>query len=225
MKRFLNSMFYLFLLCFSFSAFGANFSVSNITLDEFTKAKAAKLAPRGSATLTSSGELSKKGITHIVHAAYGSMTRNSKTYAPSISALKLSLTNSIRLAIDNKFKTIAIPFLGSGIFLERMNVSKNDLASNILSILYQHSSQISIVLVAYGKYDFELFKSLNKDKKIKIVNGSIIDFSVHNSKVIVNAANTELIFGGGLSGVIGKATHKIREINKANQDIISEIYR
>jgi len=53
-----------------------------------------------------------------------------------------------------------------------------------------------------------------------IMQGSILSFHDHHAPVIMNAANMEVEFGGGLSGIVGGATGDQTAIDKeARADI------
>lgn len=65
-------------------------------------------------------------------------------------------------------------------------------------------------LRAFDGRDAELFRRALKPfpgaGNVSVVQGSITDFKTHGCSAIVNAANMELLFGGGVSGVIERAT-------------------
>lgn len=184
-----------------------------------------EMAPLGSAVLTGSGELDKKGVTGIIHAASGSMSKSQGIFKPSIDGVELSLSNAVRIAEKRGFKSIAIPFIGSGIFLSRIGVSKEALAGKILESSAT-SEVVAPVIVAYSDDDLRIFQKAlkkldtKKASKIKILKGSITDFSLHKSPAIVNAANTELVFGGGISGFIGRSSGEADKINRDGKKII-----
>ena len=185
------------------------------------------MAPLGSAAITSSGALGEKGIKHIIHAATGSMTKDGKMHSPSLESVKLSIKNSIRIADHYKIKSVAFPFIGSGIFLSRMGVNKKGLAKSLLKAA--SSGNAKAVAVAYDDRDFKIFKKAYEEleetekKKVEVLKGSITDFSLHKSPAIINAANTELVFGGGVSGFIGKASGKSKEINQECRSLIKAL--
>lgn len=54
--------------------------------------------------------------------------------------------------------------------------------------------------------------------------GSITNFKDHHADVIVNAANMEVEFGGGISGVIGRATGISQEINQDANVFLQDYY-
>ncbi len=194
-----------------------------ISSEEIKLSKASKLAPRGSATITDSGKLKNQNIKAIIHAATGSMNRSGKSFDPSLESVELSVKNSVKLAQKNSFTSIAVPFLGSGIFISRIGTTKKKLAATIIQAMSDAANDIKPVFVAYGDSDYELVKAVKarlNTSKVSIVKGSITDYSVHNAAVIVNAANTELVFGGGLSGVIARATGASDEIDKENKAIL-----
>src|SRR5690606_33576977 len=58
----------------------------------------AKMLPRGSAVITPSGELAEGGITHVIHAASGAMTRNGGPFEPTLGSIGDSVKNALILA-------------------------------------------------------------------------------------------------------------------------------
>jgi O-acetyl-ADP-ribose deacetylase (regulator of RNase III) len=58
-----------------------------------------------------------------------------------------------------------------------------------------------------------------------VLSGSITDARLHGASAIVNAANMEVTFGGGLSGAIAKATGRADEINEEARRAIESIYK
>jgi O-acetyl-ADP-ribose deacetylase (regulator of RNase III) len=217
------------------------------------------LAPRGSALYTVSGILIEDGIRGIIHAASGSMSYDDDEAKPTLEGIKLSLINSIRIANEIKASRLAVPLIGGGIFLDRIGVTSEELAYEMIKTAMTQKSKTEIVFVAYSDRDYE---SMNKGLaranssretetsrlmafvrkviafftrssatsgsvagKVSVVQGDITDFNVHQASVIVNAANTELQFGGGLSGIIGKATRNAEAIDQMGSDTIREFYK
>jgi len=196
--------------------------------DQSKEVKAAGMIPRGSALITDSGELKSSGITHIIHAATGSMTKSSEAFKPTLEGITNSIINSISLAHEFKHKTIAIPFLGGGIFLGSLGLLKKELAKNIIqAALNNNPHKLIISFVTWSSEETRVFKDLYQklvkdNSKYKVVRGSITDFNIHKSSVIVNAANMEVIFGGGLSGVIGEATKSSTKIDSSAKKFIEK---
>lgn len=210
------------------------------------------ILPRGSALLTHSGKLAEKQITHIIHAASGSMNdHETPELKPTLEGVKLSIKNSIRLANKEKIKKIAIPLVGGGIFLSSMGITGEELAYEIVNTAMAEKGSTEIVFVAYSEQDFDNMKNgyarvsearqesgfkkfindllralqLKRSKvKASVVRGNILDINVHGASVIVNAANTEVQFGGGLSGIIGNATEASGEIDELASQTIKEFY-
>jgi O-acetyl-ADP-ribose deacetylase (regulator of RNase III) len=186
-----------------------------------------KMLPRGSALITSSGNLANTGIKAIIHAATGSMTKSGGDYEPTVQSIQNSVANAIQLAQINGFKRIAIPFIGGGIFAARLGVEPSALAEYIVLAAKNSKGSSEIVFVTFGDQDTGYFANAISKFEIQaeLVNGSIVDFSHHGASVIVNAANTEVIFGGGLSGVIARSTGYEKEINLEAQDKINSLFR
>lgn len=203
------------------------------------------MLPIGSAALTSSGALEETGIKGILHAASGSMTRFDGVFKPSIDGVIGSIKNSLRLAKRKRFKSVAIPFIGGGIFLNSIGMSKKELAYNIIKTAIQNMGALELSFIAYSQDDYELFQTeyqtvlseesrfsrysnqilfrLPVKQRSNVLRGSITDFALHNRELIVNAANTELSFGGGLSGFIGRKTQESTQIDNDCQSIIQKI--
>jgi O-acetyl-ADP-ribose deacetylase (regulator of RNase III) len=187
-----------------------------------------KMVPRGSAVLTPSGHLEKSGIKRIIHAATGSMTKSGPNFDPTLEGLKLSLKNSLVIAQKQGLKCIAVPFIGGGIFLHAFKMTKTQLAEAILESTIAEKSKPEIIFVTWGAEDTAIFQTLLKKHAhphIRTVEGSITDFKIHKCETIVNAANMEIVFGGGISGVIGNATGQGPEINKMAQELIHKFYQ
>lgn len=177
------------------------------------------MIPRGSALITRAGNLRATGIRAIIHAATGSMTRQGGIFEPTLLSIQESINSSLELARANGFKRVAIPFIGGGIFSERLGVSLESLADLIVKSSLQESHGLELRFVTFGNRDTSLFKdSLSRQREItadaSVLDGSITDFSLHGASAILNAANMEVQFGGGLSGVIGRATGQHDKINE-----------
>lgn len=206
-----------------------------------SKVREAQMFPRGSAVLTRSGDLSKSGIKHIIHAAPGAMASDGPEFSPSMEGLKLSVKNSLYLAKEMGLECVAMPFIGSGIFQTALGVTKEKLASEILVAALDANTKVRVVFVPFGEEDTAIFNSLMKSPpkrglkdlvKFKrdlppnfiLAPGSILDFPTHKCDTIVNAANMELQFGGGLSGRIATATGQAEAINSIARDFLTKYY-
>jgi O-acetyl-ADP-ribose deacetylase (regulator of RNase III) len=60
-------------------------------------------------------------------------------------------------------------------------------------------------------------------EEIAVVQGSITNFSAHGASAIINAANMEVQFGGGISGAIARASASEENINQEALDVIREV--
>lgn len=185
---------------------------------------AKKMAPRGSAVITSSGDLAKQGITQIVHAATGSSAHGlGPKFEPTLESVANSVKNSMILAKRYGHKTIAIPFIGGNIFLGRIGTTREKLAETIVRAALEECGTLQLRLITYSSDrtkegpDTTLFKSKlaqllsearfkNAGSNAQVIQGGITDFSLHQASVIVNAANMEVRFGGGISGAIAGST-------------------
>lgn len=183
------------------------------------------MVPRGSAVITPSGDLAKTGIESIIHVAPGSMTRGGAEYDPSKEGLILSLKNGLHIAKNKKLTCLAMPFIGGGIFLGALKMTKPQLAGLIIDTVSAEKPAFDITFVTWGAEDTKVFTDLLKvknDPRLKQVEGSITDFKIHKCATIVNAANMEIIFGAGVSGVIGNATGSPEKINQMAKELIQK---
>ncbi len=177
------------------------------------------LLPRGAALITSSGALAQTGITAIVHAASGSMNREGGHFEPTLESIRNSVANSVKLAEGFGHQRIAIPLVGGGIFLDRLGIEASELAKNVIAAATNARKTIEIIFVGL-EADVAAFKRAGATNAIV---GSLVDGRAHGASAIVNAANTEVIFGGGLSGVIAKASKSKDAINQEAQEIIGSL--
>jgi O-acetyl-ADP-ribose deacetylase (regulator of RNase III) len=188
------------------------------------------LLPRGSAVLTSSGALKHRGIDTIIHAAPGSMLRSDSASRPTLQGVRDAIASSLHLAAVNGIRRLAVPLIGGQIFLREIGVSKAKLADAIVATALAARESVEVRFVAYTQDEYQAFSSAlakrhTPDDAVRVVSGSILDLSVHGASAIVNAANMEVQFGGGLSGAIGSATGRMREIESEAQALISDFYR
>lgn len=197
------------------------------------KVREARMFPRGAAVLTRSGDLAKSGIKYIIHAAPGAMASEGPEFNPTLEGLKLSVKNSLYLAKKMGIECVAMPFIGSGIFQKALGVTKEKLASEIVTAALEANNGIRVVFVPFGDEDTAIFSTLLKSEKhgsqnlpshFVLAPGSILDFPTHKCDTIVNAANMELQFGGGLSGRIAEATGEARAINAVAKDFLVKYY-
>ena len=212
---------------FELSAARTNLIATQMSNQEHQQLKLLNMLPIGSALITPSGQLKHRHIQFIIHAASGSMTKSGSGFDPTLKSIADSLENSIRLAMQNNIKTIAVPFIGGGIFAQRIGTTNQRIAAVLLDTAKKYSSQLQINFVIFGMPDFSLFSSLKatmQADQISVLEGSITDFNLHGSAAIVNAANTEVIFGGGLSGIIGRETGETQQINQEVQNLIRQFY-
>ncbi len=205
------------------SVAAAEFNLRNET--HLRKIKEDNMLPLGSALITSSGNLRQSGIERIVHAASGSMNKSGVGYDPTLKSIADSLENSLKLAEQSKLKSVAVPFIGGGIFASRIGVTNAEIAEVLLKTVasVQSYTNIQVKFVLFGQNDFNLFKNIADSlqiTKIEILEGSIANFQLHLCPVIVNAANSEVKFGGGLSGLIGNSD----EINAEAQSVIKNYW-
>jgi 2-succinyl-6-hydroxy-2,4-cyclohexadiene-1-carboxylate synthase len=194
--------------------------------------KAAGLMPRGSAIATSAGALQLQGIRQIIHAASGSMGRSGPKFDPTLDGVVHSVQNSLELARRNGHRRVAVPFIGGKIFVDRIGIQTQELANQIVDAAVKSRGDLELRFVTFGEEDTALFRNALKRHEgrvpanaAQVTLGSITDFKVHGASAIINAANMEVQFGGGLSGAIGRATGHMDEINKEAQKAIHDFYQ
>lgn len=210
----------------------ARVSIEGVNGEELAKlAGRAWMLPRGSALMTSSGALERRGVKNIIHAASGSMFYEGRIFDPTLESVAGAIRNSLILAKNAGHEKIAIPFVGGRIFLERIGVTPGQLAEKIIDAAMTSRDGVKVRFVAYESYDYNIFKGI-LDKKYSevsadeasVVSGGITDYSLHGASAIVNAANMEVVFGKGLSGAIARETGMRREIDMEARDTIMSFY-
>lgn len=167
-------------------------------------------APLGSSVWTSSGQLSQRNITAIAQAASGGM-KSGPGFEPTRASVAASVENSLALAAGHGYSKLAIPFIGGGIFYGRIlpKISLAELAEVIVNAAENGCGIVQPVVVAFANSDVAHFKNAIAKlgaTKVTVVQGSIMDHDLHGCNAIVNAANMEVMFGGGISGKIAHAT-------------------
>ncbi len=187
-----------------------------------------RMLPRGSAYITSSGNLKAQGIKAIIHTAAASSHLKIDPYNPTKESLENSIVNTMILAERFEQKRVAIPFIGGGIFFKGLDTSLNDLADIIVKTAYENSNGVELVFISIDPKQVLAFQSAAKkinSSFISVVKGSITDFKIHHAPVIVNSGNMEMVFGAGISKVIGKATGQAKEINAEAKNMISNMIK
>jgi O-acetyl-ADP-ribose deacetylase (regulator of RNase III) len=153
---------------------------------------------------------------------------------PSLEGVTLSIQNSLLLARRFGHSRVAVPFIGGAIFLGSIGVTQNQLAQAILQSVLESRGNLEIRIVVIGEAEAVIFNHVLTGLRrrpefqnlpheaVRVVRTSILNFDVHQCTAIVNAANTEVAFGGGISGVIGNATRMGAEIDRQAQELISQ---
>lgn len=194
---------------------------------EYTKHIAGlKLLPIGSAFYTTSGALRTVGINGIIHAAIGSISREGKGLTPTLSSVSNCVKNSIILAKRNNHTKVAIPFIGGMIFLQRTGLDPDVLARAVIRTAIENKGRhLEVRLVTFGEEHTNLFQTILTEflaqpqysehaSSIAVCPGDITKFETHGCDVIVNAANIEGRFFGGVSGAIALASQNAAAIDK-----------
>lgn len=190
--------------------------------------KSRGMLPRGSALLTSSGNLAADGINAIAHAATGAMSPPvppPSLYEPTLQSVSASIANCFDLVLSNTaLQRMAVPFIGGAIFLQRMHATPEELVATIVDTCIAASSPDDFVLVTFSRgagdtAAHDLFAAHltrhhpSADVSEVLKNGDLTSFALHRCDVIMNAANMEVRFGGGLSHAIANATGRADEID------------
>ena len=202
----------------------------------------------------SSSVLNDKGITHIIHAVnqpYSAFNNNEQWF---IDYVVKSVQNSIILADRYKFEKLAIPFVGGGVYLGSCDpqklaegiiigaVNQLEKCQNLKRISFidwendsnsylghAFESQLNwknliSKAVARDNNAFGVLKS-NPEKLVGYNKGDIRDKNIHGASVIVNAANTQVKFGGGISGAIAEQVGDKTKIEQKAQELIGKFNR
>jgi hypothetical protein len=154
----------------------------------------------------------------IIHAAPASMMGSGRPIRTA--SIVACVKNAIRVAAANGIKKIGMPFLGSGIFskriLEYVDMDDNLRLARLAKLLIKsckNSRDVSVCFFPWSEQELSYFDGriatfFNK-RAPGVLQGSLLYNTQNPSQpiqAIVNAANTELVFGGGVSGSIGNAT-------------------
>jgi len=187
-------------------------NVSAVNTPENPQLRDLGMVPLGAAVWTGSGDLSRDRISGIVQAAPGAMGHQGRSgLDPTRESVAASIQNAFLLAAAHRQERLALPFIAGGIFFHRIRpaIGKEALAQLIVGACIEHRAELEAVITAHGTGDMGLFKQAmagSQDPGVKLMEGSITRFADHQCAVIANAANMEVVFGGGLSGIIGAAT-------------------
>lgn len=168
--------------------------------------------PRGAALLTSSGKLIDSGIQAILHAASGSWRETGPHFIPTIEGVELALRNCFILARKNNLRSVAMPFIGAGIFLNKLKTTKQILIATIVSAASPFPD-VLITVAFINRSDYQLCRRIlaSSESHVTLVEQNLL--KIPGVSAIINAANMEVIFGTGVSGIIGKATGAEQAIN------------
>ncbi len=193
--------------------------------------RALGMVPLGAALWTGAGQLEAQGMRGIAHAASGSMTVQGRPgFDPTRESVEASIKNAFALAGTHGCRRLALPFIAGGIFAGRIRppIDKAELAALIVAACRAHRGEVEAVIVAYGDADQALFATTlaaGSDAGTTLARGSITSFADHQCDAIANAANMEVRFGSGISGVIGEATGESEAIDREAAAAIGEFWR
>jgi O-acetyl-ADP-ribose deacetylase (regulator of RNase III) len=177
------------------------------------------MLPRGTALVTGSGALAERGIACVVHAATGAMTASGGCFEPTLDSVGGAVRNALLLARARGLERLAIPFVGGAIFLRRIGCPPAELAEAIVRAALAAHGDVEVVLVAWSAADAAVFRAALErvagadTSGARVVQGDLTDPAVHGAPAIVNAANLEVRFGGGLSGAIAAASGQAAAID------------
>jgi O-acetyl-ADP-ribose deacetylase (regulator of RNase III) len=200
-------------------AYKSTESVSAVNTPEDPRLRGLGMAPLGACVWTGSGGLAEQGITAIAHAASGAMGHNGEAgFDPTPASVEACIENAFRLTAAHGHDRLALPFIAGGIFLHRIRpaIDEDALAKVIVEACIRHRGAVEAVIVAHGASDLGRFTQAladGRDSGTSLVQGSITRYADHGCAAIANAANMEVVFGGGVSGIIGSATGQIAAID------------
>jgi len=225
--------------------------ISSVGTD-YTTANETNL-PAGSALMTdtldgkgggSSVLNNNKGITHIIHAA-PKPRGDFKNDADFIRQVVKSVQNSLFLADRediqkvNPADELAICLVGGGIYLGACPPSQlaEGIIRGAINQLAECKNLKQIIFVDYDKNPVKYFEKAILEKfsqeimnnwrdKVSVLagGGDIRDKSRHGAQVIVNAANTYVGFGGGISGAIAEQVGDKGKIDQEAKKLIGKFY-
>ncbi len=111
----------------------------------------------GSAVMTQGFKLKPKAIIHTVGPVYG------KDPANQDRLLGDCYRNSLRLAAENGFESIAFPLISSGIYGYPKDKALNIATNAIKDFLQESETDMQVFLVVYDKASFEISRTLYED--------------------------------------------------------------
>ncbi len=111
----------------------------------------------GSAVMTQGFKLKAKAIIHTVGPVYG------KDPANQDRLLGDCYRNSLRLAAENGFESIAFPLISSGIYGYPKDKALNIATNAIKGFLQKSETDMQVFLVVYDKASFEISRTLYED--------------------------------------------------------------
>ena len=111
----------------------------------------------GSAVMTKGFKLKAKAIIHTVGPVYG------KDPANQDRLLGDCYRNSLRLAAENGFESIAFPLISSGIYGYPKDKALNIATNAIKDFLQESETDMQVFLVVYDKASFEISRTLYED--------------------------------------------------------------
>lgn len=195
-----------------------------------TRLRDRKMVPLGAAVWTGSGKLADEGITGIAHAAAGAMNPSlGAGFDPTTQSVTTAIRNAFLLAAAHGHESLAVPFVGGGIFYTRISppIDREDLAAVIVDACHEYRGDLECTLVGFDANDMSDFSSAMAevdDDGLRLVRGSITAIGDHGCTAIVNAANMEVVFGGGISGVIARATGTAKGIDREAAAAVREFW-
>ncbi|MBK7428272.1 MAG: hypothetical protein IPI60_15265 [Saprospiraceae bacterium] len=215
---------------------------SGLTSESITDLKSKILLPAGSALMTSAGKLSPE-ITAIFHAATGTMNPyfpEQTYYEPTLQSVEDSIKACFELGKLNGNKLMAMPYIGGKIFKKRIfkgqGLSDDDQNKRLVACIVAatinnaKSSALDYCFVAFDHPTYILFSDELEnsfeevDLSAHLKEGDITDFKLHNCDGIVNAANMEVKFGGGISGAIANGTQNQSNIDQEARAAINKFW-
>ena len=211
----------------------------------------ANVVPKGSAVWSSAGDLSaESGISCILHACTGTMGRNTLPNGePTLESVGRAVANAIELALVRRLQQVRVPLIGGDIFLARIGASLEQLAGAIVTSAVAARGMAVALELVFCDINERCVRAFQGEcqrlaatgvalHNVFCVSGSLL--AVDGWKVeptstssptarqdigIVNAAHVGLYFGGGLSGVIGRACGSKRQEVEASLMAVARDWR
>ncbi len=116
--------------------------------------------PTGEARLTSAGNMPSRYVIHTVGPIYRGGTHNEKEL------LQNAYTNSLKMAVDHKIKTIAFPFISAGVYGYPKNEASKIAVEAVTNFVKKNDTIEEVIFCSFSEKDYKIF--LDQLQKIMI---------------------------------------------------------